>query len=144
MKCLKGSIEVEIGAIGELRYRVGGSDSAQLLRLDEGDDFPDVLSTSRMIGLMELTAARLMRSRLLEGELSVGVRVDVTHLAATPLYEEVRVQATFLGMEGKLYQFQVEMFDAGGKVGEGVHLRAVVRPERLIENARKRIASRSA
>ncbi|MBF0614091.1 MAG: thioesterase [Magnetococcales bacterium] len=133
--------ELPVGTSAELIHLVTGHDSAIQLRMGSGDDFPDVLATSRMIGLMELTAARLMRPVLHHGELSVGVRVDVVHLAATPLYEKIRIQATFLGLEGKLYRFQVELFDQGGKVGEGTHLRAVVRPDRLVESAQRRIAA---
>lgn len=130
---------IEINATHEVTYTVVGNDSARGLRLDDGDDFPDVLATARMVGLMELAAARLMRPALNDGELSVGVGIDVTHMAATPLYFGVRARATYLGREGKLYKFRVELFDGGGKVGEGFHTRAVVSPDRLIERARKRI-----
>lgn len=123
----------------ELEYRVVGSDSPRTLCSEPGDDFPDVLATARMVGLMELAAARLMRPLLKDGELSVGVGVDVTHLAATPLFETVRARATFLGMEGKLYAFRVELFDAGGKVGEGRHTRAIVSTERLLSSTAKRL-----
>ncbi|MBF0418244.1 MAG: thioesterase [Magnetococcales bacterium] len=123
----------------EFDYRVVAGDSARLLCQAQGDDFPDVLATSRMIGLMELAAARLMRPELQAGELSVGVSLDVTHQAATPLFETIRVRATRDGREGKLYRFRVEVRDEGGIVGSGTHLRAIVRQERLIENARRRI-----
>lgn len=123
----------------ELAYRVSGSDSPRTLCSEPGDDFPDVLATARMVGLLELAAARLMRPLLKEGELSVGVGVDVTHLAATPLFETVRARATFLGMDGKLYAFRVELFDDGGKVGEGRHTRAIVATERLLKSTEKRL-----
>lgn len=129
----------------EFEYRVSGSDSPRTLCSEPGDDFPDVLATARMVGLMELAAARLMRPLLKDGELSVGVGVDVTHLAATPLFETVRARATFLGMAGKLYAFRVELFDDGGKVGEGRHTRAIVSTERLLKSTEKRLqAARSA
>jgi fluoroacetyl-CoA thioesterase len=124
----------------ELQYTVVASDSARQLRLDEGDDFPDVLATSRMVGLMELTAARLMRPLLKPGELSVGVALQVEHLAATPMLERVRAVATYLGLQGKLHHFDVALFDGGGLVGKGSHTRAIVMPDRLIERARRRIA----
>ena len=84
---------------------------------------------------MELAAARAMRGLLGAGQLSVGVGVDVRHLAATPVGVEVRAVATFLGMEGKLYRFKVEAFDAGGAIGEGHHTRAIVGVERLVQGA---------
>jgi predicted thioesterase len=129
---------MDVGDIGEARLVVGPGDSAKGLSLSPEDDFPDVFATSRMIALMELAAARLMRPGLGEGQLSVGVGVDVQHLAATPAGIEVRAVATFLGMEGKLYRFKVEAFDAGGIVGQGHHTRAIVRTDRLLAGALSR------
>jgi fluoroacetyl-CoA thioesterase len=132
--------DAEIGPASEqLQCRVGVADSARQLRLEDGDDFPDVLATSRMVGLMEVAAARLMRPWLKAGELSVGVAVSVEHLAATPLFERVRAVATYRGAEGRLHKFDVALFDDGGQVGRGTHTRAIVNPERLIDRARKRI-----
>ncbi len=123
----------------EFTYRVAGSDSPRTLCSEPGDDFPDVMATARMVGLMELAAARLMRPLLADGELSVGVGVNITHLAATPLFETVRLRATFTGMEGRLYAFTVEAFDDGGKVGAGTHTRAIVTTERLMKSTEKRL-----
>lgn len=120
-------------------YRVGPTDLAKSLSFEEGDEFPPVLATSRMIALMELAAARLMKPLLKVGELSVGVKLDVNHLAATPNNEMVKVVAEFVGMEGKLYKFNVSLFDGGGKAGEGTHTRAIIKTERLLDGAIKRI-----
>jgi predicted thioesterase len=73
--------------------------------------------------------------------LSVGVDVNIRHLAATPIGAEVCARATFLGMEGKLYRFQLEAYDGGGLIGEGQHTRAVVSTERLVAGAVKRAGS---
>ena len=110
----------------KLSYKIQSTDLAKSLSNDPNDNFPEVFATSRMIAIMELTAARLMKTELKEGELSVGVNVNVTHIAATPNNEEVNVVATFKGMQGKLYQFELEMFDKGGKAGFGTHTRAIV------------------
>lgn len=120
-------------------YKVQSSDLAKSLSTDPNDNFPEVFATSRMIAIMELTAARLMKSELNDGELSVGVNVNVTHVAATPNDQEVTVVATFTGMQGNLYQFDVEMFDKGGKAGYGSHTRAIVETARLVEGANQRV-----
>jgi predicted thioesterase len=125
----------------EFEYSIAGADSAQGLRLEERDEFPEVLATSRMIALMELAAARLMRCLLPAGQLSVGVGVDVTHLAATPIFETVRARAIYLGPDGRLHRFRVEIHDAGGCVGAGIHTRAIIRPEDLLARARRRISA---
>ena len=123
-----------------MRYALREIDLASTLPIGDGDVFPAVFSTSRMIALMEICSARLMRPIVPAGKLSVGVGVDIANLAATPEREEVRVVSTFLGMEGKLYRVKVEVFDRGGKVGEGTHTRAIVDAGRLVEGARQRVA----
>jgi predicted thioesterase len=131
---------MQVGDTGTAAFVVRPGDSAKALSLSAEDDFPDVLATSRMIALMELAAARGMRGLLASGQLSVGVGLDVKHLAATPVGVEVRAVATFLGQEGKLYRFKVQAFDQGGLVGEGEHTRAIVGAERLLGGALARNA----
>ncbi|PCH63324.1 MAG: thioesterase [Gammaproteobacteria bacterium] len=130
---------MEVESKIELKYIVQSKDLAKELSIDEQDDFPEVFATSRMIALMELAAARLMKSLLADEELSVGVNVNVNHFAATPVDEEIRVDAIYKGMEGKLYKFEVEMYDEGGKAGSGTHTRAIVKTERLVQGALNRV-----
>lgn len=130
---------MEIESEYQFDYMVQSKDLAKELSIDVNDDFPDVFATSRMVALMELAAARLMKPLLKEGELSVGVNVNVNHLAATPNKEVVRAVATFKGMEGKLYKFEVALFDNGGKAGFGTHTRAIVKTERLLQGAQGRV-----
>ena len=85
------------GQSAEASLVVQQSDTADALRLGDEDAFPAVFATSRMVALMEIAAARLMRPLLGEGELSVGVSIDVRHGAATPVGHRVRAVATYLG-----------------------------------------------
>ncbi|MGB0866748.1 MAG: thioesterase family protein [Granulosicoccaceae bacterium] len=121
-------------------YTVETADLATAVAFDKRDCFPEVLATARMIALMEIAAARLMESLLKPGELSVGVAVDVVHQAATPAGEAVTVTATYKGLTGKLHSFEVQVADAGGVVGKGVHTRAIINGKRLITSAQKRVA----
>jgi len=130
---------MEPGAKFELRYTVDNQDLASEVGVDKQDAFPEVLATSRMIGLMEVAAARLMRPLLKEGELSVGVGVEIKHFAPTPVQEEVVVVAEFIALDGKLYRFKLEVADRAGTVAKGEHTRAIVVEARLIEGARKRM-----
>ena len=130
---------METGAKGECVYTVQQKDLASGVAISTEDDFPEVLATSRMIALMELSAARLMKPLLQPGELSVGVGVDIKHFAPTPVGEEVRSVATFSGQDGKLYLFEIEVFDRAGKVASGKHTRAIVATARLMEGARTRM-----
>jgi fluoroacetyl-CoA thioesterase len=127
------------GTSAEASFITADRDMASALPIEEGDEFPEVLATSRMVALMELAAARAMRPVLQAGELSVGVMVNVRHLAATPNHTRVSAIATYLGAEAKLYRFRIEAFDPGGKIGEGEHTRAIVKAERLIQGAQSRV-----
>ena len=131
---------LEPGETAEVAYVAGDEDMASALSLSSEDSFPEVFATSRMIALMELAAARLMKRVVDPNQLSVGVGVYIKHLAATPNNTEVSAVATFLGMEGKLYKFKVEAFDPAGKIGEGEHTRAIIDAQRLVSSAQKRIA----
>jgi predicted thioesterase len=128
------------GDTGEASFVATDQDMAKSLAVAVEDDFPEVFATSRMIALMELAGARLMKRILEPNQLSVGVGVFIKHLAATPNNTRVSAIATFLEREGKLYKFKVEAFDPAGKIAEGEHTRAVIDSNRLIEGARKRIA----
>ncbi|HVR43149.1 MAG TPA: thioesterase [Thermoanaerobaculia bacterium] len=127
------------GASFTITRLVAESDLASSLSPDPEDRFPRVFATARMVAMMELTAARLMRPLLGKGELSVGVSIDVVHEAATPPGVEVKTTARFLGTEGKTFLFEVTAEDPGGRIGAGKHRRAIVTDERLVSGAAKRM-----
>lgn len=131
---------LEIGIKDTIEFKVKNSDLASNLNISKDDGFPDVFATARLVALMECSAAKILIPFLKEGELSVGVNVNVTHLAAT-LEGDIAVStATFDGMEGKLYKFSIEVVDSGGKIGIGTHTRAIVSTERLMSGAKKRVS----
>lgn len=133
---------METGKRGEYVYVVQERDLASQVSLGIEDEFPEVLATSRVIALMEIAAARLMKPLLQAGQLSVGVSIEIKHFAPTSIGEEVEVAATFLGLEGKLHAFSVEVSDKAGKVAAGTHSRAIVEKQRLLDNALSRTAKK--
>ena len=126
------------GAAGTAVLVVQASDLASALSPDHADHFPHVFATARMVALMEMAASRAMAGVLEDGELTAGVSIHVTHTAATPPGATVRARARFLGMEGRFYRFEVIAEDEAGEIGRGVHDRAIVRHERLLEGAGRR------
>jgi len=130
--------EPDLNSTASAHLIVAASDLANTLNLEPGDAFPPVFATSRMIGLMEVAAARVLRPHLGEGEASVGVSVDVIHTAATPPGATVTAQARFVGRDRKLFLFEVSAADDAGEIGRGTHKRAVVASERLIAGAARR------
>ena len=124
--------------MAQASWIVSDTDLASALSQEHGDTFPPVFATARMVALMELAAARALAGLLAEGELSVGVLINVTHTAATPPGARVTAEARYAGREGKFYCFEVAARDQGGEVGRGTHQRAIVQTRRLIEGAAKR------
>ena len=131
--------EPELNATGTATIVVGPQDLASSISNQTGDEFPSVFATARMIGLMEIAAARVLQPLLGPGELSVGVTVDVSHTAPTPPGAKVTATARYAGREGKLFLFEVSVVDPGGEVGRGWHKRAIVSSERLQSGAAKRV-----
>jgi predicted thioesterase len=129
---------IKPGDASEASFVVRESDTARALAISPEDVFPEVFATSRMVSLMELAAARVMRPLLAAGELSVGVGISVKHTAPTPVGCTVRARATYLRAEGKLFRFKVEAFDEAGAIGEGEHARAIVTTERIEAGAARR------
>ncbi|MDX4012856.1 hypothetical protein Q6A86_07610 [Aliarcobacter skirrowii] len=132
-------MSLEIGTKATIEYKVQNKDLAANLQISIDDNFPQVFATARMVALMECSAAKMMKNLLKDGELSVGVGVDIKHLAPTLENDTAISTATFVGMEGKLYKFEIEVVDSGGVIGTGVHTRAIVSNERLISGAKKRV-----
>ncbi|HEU4875173.1 MAG TPA: hypothetical protein VFT44_18860, partial [Pyrinomonadaceae bacterium] len=87
--------EPELNTIGTATLVVGPQDLASSISSQTGDEFPPVLATARMIALMEIAAARVLQPLLGPGELSVGVTIDVSHTAPTPLGAQVTATARY-------------------------------------------------
>ncbi len=83
-------------------------------------------STPAMIALMERTTTHLLRPYLEEGENSVGVKVNVSHIAATPIGQKVRARATVEAINGRRITFAVEAHNEKEKIGEGTHERVII------------------
>jgi fluoroacetyl-CoA thioesterase len=130
--------EPAVDSTASAHFIVAPSDLASALNLEPADAFPPVFATSRMVALMELAAARVLRPHLRPGELSVGVTLDVVHSAATPPGATVTATARFTGREGKLFVFEVVAADDAGEIGRSTHKRAIVSVERLVGGAARR------
>lgn len=125
-------------SLAEVSFDITESDLASAISPDPADAFPRVFATSRLVAFMELAASRLLLPLLEPGQLSVGVTIEATHTAATPPGSRVRATASFLGMEGKIYLFEVIAYDQAGEIGRGTHKRAIISLERLMAGAERR------
>ena len=91
------------------------------------DGMPAVLSTPNLIGILERTARHAIEPFLDADERSVGVEIELRHLAPSPVGAKVTVVARVIGHFGKFVDFQVEAREGRELIARGVHKRAVVR-----------------
>ena len=87
---------------------------------------PAVYATPIMILYMEMASGDAISPHLPEGYVSVGMEVNVRHLAATPVGRIVRTLSRVIAVEPKSVLFAVEAWDGERKIGDGTHRRGVV------------------
>ncbi|MGB6536099.1 MAG: thioesterase family protein [Xanthobacteraceae bacterium] len=87
---------------------------------------PKVFATGNMIILMEWTCTQLLAPHLDPGEGSLGVHVDISHLAATLPGQTVTVDAEVEKIVGNRVSFKVKAHDGIDPIGDGRHERFVV------------------
>jgi fluoroacetyl-CoA thioesterase len=90
---------------------------------------PAVYGTPTMILHMEMAAGSAIASFLPAGYVSVGMAVDIRHLAATPIGRSVRAIARVARIEANSVAFEVEAWDGDRKIGDGMHRRGIVNVE---------------
>ena len=93
----------------------------------------EVLATPRLIGLLEEAAALAVGPALAEEQTTVGTRVDMRHLAATPIGMRVTANAELLEVEERRLRFRIQAHDEHELVAEGTHERAIVNRARFLE-----------
>lgn len=87
---------------------------------------PAVLSTPVMIMAMENAALEAIKPYFDAGESAVGTRVDVSHLAATPVGRRIVASAEVTSTSGRHIEFRVQAMDGTEEVGRGTHGRVVI------------------
>ncbi len=120
---------VEIGMKGEVQSFVEKEDTAAQV----GSGSLLVYATPYMVAIMEGAACESIAQGLSENETTVGIELNIQHLAATPVGMEVRAEATVTAVEGKIITFEVEAFDEAGTIGKGTHKRALVNTQRFLD-----------
>jgi fluoroacetyl-CoA thioesterase len=108
-------------------------------------EMPDVLATGYMVGMMELACVNgIMPYVDWPREQSVGVRVDFSHLAATPPGMTLTIRGEVVEVEGRRVKFRVEAWDGIDKITEGTHERMIILPEKFNARMAEKIAKAAA
>ncbi len=122
-------MEITVGMKGEVSTLVEKEDTA----LEVGSGSLLVYATPCMVALMEGAACEAIAPALPEGKTSVGIALNITHMAATPVGMDVRAEAEVTEVDGNTITFQVIACDESGKIGEGIHKRAIVTEQRFLD-----------
>ncbi len=122
-------MKVEIGMKGEVSTLAEREDTA----LEVGSGSLLVYATPCMVALMEGAACEAIADGLDEGETTVGIELNIQHVAATPVGMEVRAEAEVTAVEGKIITFTLRAFDEAGEIGKGTHKRALVNSQRFLD-----------
>ena len=126
----------KIGEVGELAIPTDARHAVEFA----GDGMPAVVSTPNIIQFLERTARHALASYLEPDERSVGIEIDIRHLAPTAVGETIHCTARVIAVEGSKIQFQIEARDDHEVIVRGLHKRAVVRLESFTRRLREKSA----
>lgn len=124
-------MEITVGMKGEARTVAEREDTA----LEVGSGSLLVYATPCMVALMEGAACAAIEQAMADEKTSVGTYLEISHISATPVGLEVWAEAEVTAVEGSTVTFQVTAYDEAGKIGEGVHKRAVISTQRFLDKA---------
>jgi predicted thioesterase len=105
-----------------------------------GEVTVNVLSTPRLIQLLEVAAIDAIQDFIPTDQVSLGIEVKIKHLAATPLGMKVTARALLKNVEKKRLFFLVTAYDEKEKVAEGEHERILVSKDWFLQKVEKKRA----
>ncbi len=123
-----------IGEVGELSIPTDMTHAVEF----RGDGMPAVVSTPNLIQFLERTARHTLAPHLDTDERTVGVEIDIKHLAPTSVGQTIHCRAQVIAAEGRQLTFQIEARDDREVIVRGVHKRAVIR----IDSFAKRVKAK--
>ena len=115
-------MQLAAGLAGRVKLTVGDADTAQAL----GSGDVPVLATPRVVALVEAAAVAATAAQLELGSTTVGTRIELDHLAATPVGRQVTGEAEVTKVDGRQIEFTVRATEGGKAIGAGSHSRVVI------------------
>jgi predicted thioesterase len=125
---------IQPGLTGEVNLRVAEEHTASHL----GSGAVQVLASPQLVLLMERASVAAVDHLLPQGYRTVGVRLDVQHLAPTPVGFQTWATAELIATDGRLLSFNVEVRDEKELVGQGTHQRAIIDVQRFSERVARK------
>ena len=122
-----------------MKIRVEEIVSEQNTAICAGSGTLPVFATPFMCALMEKAAWMAIAPALNEGDSSVGTKLNISHLSATPVGLKVWAESEVTAVDGKRIEFKVTAGDEKGLIGEGTHERFIVTDERFLAKTAKKL-----
>lgn len=119
------------GMIGTIESQVKESMTAESV----GSGELKVYATPMLIALAEETAWKSVAGELEPGQGTVGTKINIEHIAATPVGMKVRCETELIDIDRRRLTFSVNVCDETGKIAEGIHERFIVDSEKFQEKA---------
>jgi predicted thioesterase len=123
-----------IGEVGELDIPTDMQHAVEF----HGHGMPAVVSTPNIIQFLERTARHTLTPHLDADERSVGLEIDIRHLAPTPVGQTIHCRAQVIAVEDRKVTFQIEARDQHEIIVRGLHKRAVIRTESFSRRVKKK------
>jgi fluoroacetyl-CoA thioesterase len=124
-------VPVQPGLAATVDLKVTEADTAEAL----GSGDVPTLGTPRVVALVEEATCRALEGHLDDTLTTVGMRIELTHLAPVPVGSEVRAQATLEKVEGRRLTFTAHVDNERGLVAAGKITRVIVRRTDFLERA---------
>ena len=124
----------KIGETGELSVPTDMKHAVEFA----GDGMPAVVSTPNIIQFLERTARHALAPHLDADERSVGVEIDIRHLAPTPVGQTIHCTARIISVEGTRIQFQIEARDDREVIVRGLHKRVIIRTDSFSQRVKEK------
>ena len=137
---------LQLGATAQFAFRIPAEKTVPHLFPEAAEfrEMPTVFATGFMVGLMEWTCVQLLRPHLDPGEGSLGVHIDVSHKAATPVGFTITVDAECIEVRGPRAKFAVRAHDGIDEIGSGIHERFIVSWDRFNKSVAAKAAKANA
>jgi len=135
---------LEVGIEFEFRFQLSEAKTVAALypEATEFQEMPKVFATGFMVGFIEWACVQAVNPHIdWPKEQTVGIHINVGHVAATPPGMEVRAQVKLIEVDGRRLVFEVTAFDESGLIGRGFHERMIVDAERFNRKMKEKARS---
>ena len=128
-------MSVTVGMKGRAEAEVNDQNTA----MSAGSGTLPVFATPWMCALMEKASWTAVVPALAQGESTVGTKLNISHLSATPVGLKVWAESEVTAVDGKRIELKVAAYDEKGLIGEGTHERFIVTDQRFLDKAARKL-----